>query len=117
MDVRWLGFGAIEIDGERIEHDVVIDAGRIKRRHKGPSKRYRDEFGHTPLSADEPLPWGGKRLVIGTGANGQLPVMDAVRREAERRGVELVLLPTEGACTLVAGTPATKIHAVLHVTC
>ena len=40
----------------------------MRKRKKKPSKPYRDEFGHTPLSADEELPWGGGRLIIGTGA-------------------------------------------------
>jgi hypothetical protein len=32
--------------------------------------------------------------VIGTGMNGALPVMDEVKKEAERRNVELIILPT-----------------------
>ena len=85
MDVRWVGFGALEIEGRRYDHDVVIDQGRITRRRKAPSKAYRDRYGHTPLSNDEHLPWGGDTLIIGTGASGQLPIMDEVRSEAARR--------------------------------
>jgi hypothetical protein len=48
MDIRWLGFGAIEIDGERHERDVVIDAGRVERRHKGPGKPCWDDPGTRP---------------------------------------------------------------------
>jgi hypothetical protein len=117
MDIRWLGFGAISIDGTRFERDVVIEGGRIRRRHKGPSKRFRDEYGHTPLSVDEPIPWGGDRLIVGTGADGQLPVMDEVRAEAARRGVVLECLPTEKACQLLRTLEGREIHAILHVTC
>jgi hypothetical protein len=36
-------------------------------------------------------------LVVGTGAYGGLPVMDDVKREAERREIELLILPTAEA--------------------
>jgi hypothetical protein len=68
MDLRLRGFGSIEVQGQAYEHNVVIDRGIVRRRSKKPSKPYRDKFGHTPLSADEELPWGGSRLIIGTGA-------------------------------------------------
>mgnify|MGYP000222883680 CR=1 FL=1 len=29
MDARLVGFGVLEIDGQRYEHDVVIDHGRL----------------------------------------------------------------------------------------
>ncbi|WP_207231797.1 hypothetical protein [Edaphobacter modestus] len=61
-------FGALRIDGTTYEQDVVIDCGEIRKRKKSPSKRFRDEFGHTPLSIEEKIPWKCHRLVIGTGA-------------------------------------------------
>jgi hypothetical protein len=69
------------------------------------------------LSADEELPWGGDRLVIGTGAHGSLPVMPEVMEEAARRGVEVVAVPTEKACRLLAPVDRREVRAVLHVTC
>ena len=57
VDVDYPSFGTIVIDGNRFEHDVVVEAGRVRRRKKGPSKSYRDRYGHTPLSADEDIPW------------------------------------------------------------
>ena len=109
-------FGTIRAGGTVYEHDVVLDRGRISKRHKGPSKRYQDRFGHTPLSAGEELPWKCARLVIGTGAYGALPVMDEVREEAERRGVELVTMPTREAIALLRDADD-RTNAVLHVTC
>ncbi len=117
MDVRLLGFGSIEVDGREYDHDIVIDSGEVRKRKKRPSKPYRDEFGHTPLSADEELPWGGSRLIIGTGAYGSLPIMPEVIEEAGRRDVELTAMPTEEACRLIAGLDRREVHAVLHVTC
>ena len=76
-----------------------------------------DEFGHTPLSAHEELPWGGGQLIIGTGAYGSLPIMPQVLEEARRRGVDLTAISTEEACRLIAGLDRREVHAVLHVTC
>ena len=115
MDVRYPGFGTIEVEGARFDHDVVIDGGVVRRRDKGPSRGKRP--GHTPLSAAEELPWSGGTLIIGTGCSGMLPVLDDVREEATRRTVELALVPTEAACALIGEMEPGDVHAVLHVTC
>jgi hypothetical protein len=117
VDVDYPGFGAILIDGNRFEHDVVVDAGRARRRQKGPSKAYRVRYGHTPLSPDEDIPWSPTRLVVGTGASGQLPIMPEVWEEAKARGVELIALPTAEACLLLGSVDKSEVHAILHVTC
>jgi hypothetical protein len=117
MQVRLVGFGSIEVDGRTYAHDIVIDGGRVRKRKKKPSKPYQNQFGHTPLSADEELPWGGHRLIIGTGAYGSLPIMPEVSEEAARRGVGLTAVPTKDACRLIAGRDKREVHAVLHVTC
>ena len=83
MKARLIRFGEIEVDGKRYMHDVVIDGGKVRKRKKGPSKQFREKFGHTPLSAGEEIPWAGKRLIVGTGAHGALPVMDEVLAEAK----------------------------------
>jgi len=108
-------FGALRIDGSTYEQDVVIDCGEIRKRKKTPSRKFRDEFGHTPLSIEEKIPWKCDRLVIGTGAYGRLPVMKEVKREAERRHVELVIVPTSEAIRLIEEESAA--NAILHVTC
>ena len=108
-------FGTLRIDGCTYEQDVVIDRGEVRKRKKTPSRKFRDEFGHTPLSIEEKIPWKCKRLVIGTGQYGRLPVMAEVKVEAERRHVELVIVPTSEALRLIEGEPAT--NAILHVTC
>jgi hypothetical protein len=109
-------FGVIDIDGVTYEHDLVIDRGEIHRRKKKASKRFRDTFGHTPLSVEEDIPWKCTRLVVGTGAYGRLPVMDDVIREARNRGVKLIVLPTAEAIKVLESHPK-KTNAVLHVTC
>lgn len=116
MRFESFSFGSIHIDGEGYDYDVVIDHGEVRKRKKKASKRFREEFGHTPLSLEEPIPWKCKRLVIGTGANGALPVMKEVLLEAERRKVELLVLPTEKAIEFLNQHPQ-GTNAVLHITC
>jgi hypothetical protein len=80
MRFEAFSFGSICIDGTTYGYDVVIDRGRIRKRKKKPSKRFRDKLGHTPLSVEEEIPWKCRQLVIGTGT-GALPVMEEVKRE------------------------------------
>jgi len=109
-------FGVIHIDGRTYRRDVVVDRGEIRERKKKPSKEFRDAYGHTPLSAGEKIPWNCRRLVVGTGANGLLPVMPEVKREAKRRGVKLVVLSTPAAIAALERDPA-DTNAILHLTC
>ena len=109
-------FGTIRVDGETFDVDVVIDRGDVRPRKKKPSKRFRRDYGHTPLSLEEKIPWKCARLVIGTGAEGALPVMPAVLEEAERRGVEVVVVRTDEAIKLLRGS-GPDTNAVLHITC
>jgi hypothetical protein len=104
VHTRWIGFGEIEIEGERYTHDVVVDAGRVTKRVKKPS-------------TDERIPWGGSRLIVGTGAYGGLPITPDVWEDAARRGVEIVAVPTDEALRLLREIEAEDVRAVLHVTC
>jgi hypothetical protein len=109
-------FGSIEIDGVTYEHDVVIDGGSIRRRKKKLSKPFRGAYGHTPLSAAEDIPWKCRRLIVGTGANGALPVMQEIEREARARNVELVKATTAQAIKELAQA-GKGTNAILHITC
>ena len=109
-------FGTIRIDSSTCDHDAVIDRGEVSKRKNGPSKQFSDTLGHTPVSIEEKIPWKCCQLVIGTGAYGRLPVMEEVKREAERRKVELVVLPTSQAIDVLNKNPKAT-NAILHVTC
>jgi hypothetical protein len=112
------GFGWIEYDGVRFEHDIVIHIDRsITKRKKKLSKKRKMEFGHTPLSGDELVDLLRERpevVYIGTGQYGDLPLtQDAVT----------LLAPF---ATIVKPTPEILFQleaeqrmfaAVLHVTC
>ena len=117
MRARLVCFGVLEVEGKKYDHDVLIDRGQVRKRRKGASKQFRDQYGHTPLSVEEDLPWGGHSLIIGTGASGALPVMPEVMREAKRRGITITAVPTRAACRLLADLDPSQVRAVLHATC
>jgi hypothetical protein len=116
MQIDHFTFGSIRIDGVAYEHDVVIAHGQVRKRKKKASKPFRDAFGHTPLSVKEYIPWDCRRLVVGTGADGALSVMDEVKAEAARREVALVTVPTREAIRALQAEPK-NANAILHVTC
>ena len=117
MKIRMQTFGEIEVEGERYDCDLVIEQGRIGKRRKGPSKAFRGRFGHTPLSAEEAIPWHGKQLYVGTGMYGALPIMSEVYAAAEQKGIDVVALPTPELCGLLQKLESKGINAILHVTC
>jgi hypothetical protein len=107
-------FGSLRVDGVTYDHDLIIDRGKIRKRNKAASKRFRGAYGHTPLSIAEDIPWRCRRLVAGAG--GALPVLQQVWDEARRRKIDLVILPTAEA--IGALTKATAdTNAILHLTC
>jgi hypothetical protein len=115
MRFQKFSFGSIRIDGMTYEHDVVIDRGDVRKRKKKPSKKFREEFGHTPVSVEEKIPWECHRLIIGTGT-GALPVMKDVKSEAKRRKIALLVLKTTDAIEELKKHPK-ETNAILHVTC
>ncbi|HEV2033847.1 MAG TPA: hypothetical protein VGU71_06560 [Candidatus Dormibacteraeota bacterium] len=46
----------LRIDGVIYMRDLVIDRGRVRVRKKKPSRRFRADYGHTPLSVEEKTP-------------------------------------------------------------
>jgi hypothetical protein len=118
LSVRFSGylFGSVRVGGVTYDHDLIIDRGKIRQRNKGASRKLRGTYGHTPLSAAEDIPWRCRRLVIGPGAEGALPVMKDVREQARRRDVDLVIVPIAQAISVLAKTTK-DTNAILHLTC
>lgn len=117
MDIDYPRFGTIVVDGEQFHHDVVIEGGSVRARDKSPSRAFKPEYGHTPLSVDEDIPWSKPKLVIGSGYSGRLPVPAELSEKADARGVELMVMPTANACGYLADIDGSDVNAVLHVTC
>jgi len=117
MKMRMQTFGEIEVEGERYDYDLVIEQGGIRKRTKKPSKAYRARYGHTPLSAEEIIPWHGTKLFVGTGMYGKLPIMPELFAAAEEKGIEVVARPTPELCGMLQELKPKDVNAVLHVTC
>jgi hypothetical protein len=109
-------FGSVRVDGVTYDHDLIIDRGKVRKRKKAAPRKFRGAYGHTPLSIAENIPWRCRRLVVGTGADGALPVMQQVRDEARRRKIDLVVLPTAEAISALTQATA-DTNAILHLTC
>jgi hypothetical protein len=114
MVVNALSFGSVTIDGETYSKDIIISSGEVKKRKKGGSKKFRDEYGHTPLSVDENIPWKCKHLIIGSGHSSALPVMEKVYKKAHKKGVKIAEMSTPDAIKHV-NDPDTNL--ILHLTC
>ena len=114
MDIEYPGFGRIVVDGTTYDHDVVIDHGEVRPRDKGPSRPRKAEFGHTPLTPHEDIPWTDG-LVVGSGYSGRLPIL--IEDEAADRGIDLVVRPTADAVELLRDRDLADVAAILHVTC
>jgi hypothetical protein len=114
MIVTNLLFGSITIDGEVFSEDVVIKNVSVKKRKKGESKRYRNKFGHTPLSVRENIPWKCKYLIIGIGHSSGLPVMKKVYETAHKKGVKLITMSTPKAIKHINDRDT---NLILHLTC
>ncbi len=114
MNVKDLSFGSINIDGKEYFKDIVINKGKIKKRKKKESKKFRNQFGHTPLSTLENIPLDCKKLIIGTGHSSALPVMREVHKKAKKKGVELVLKSTPDA---IFHINEKDTNFILHLTC
>ncbi|MGD2184972.1 MAG: MTH938/NDUFAF3 family protein [Desulfobacterales bacterium] len=114
MKVKEFSFGTINIDGRDYFKDIVIHKGKIEKRKKKESKKFRRQFGHTPLSIFENIPWNSKKLIIGTGHSSALPVMKEVKKKAKKKDVELVLMSTPDA---IRNINEKDTSLILHLTC
>jgi hypothetical protein len=81
-----------------------------------PSKKFREQFGHTPLAIEEEISWPCSELVIGNGAYGRLPLIQKVEREGGHHKIKLLVLPTIDAVEVLTRGPKAT-NTILHVTC
>ena len=114
MKIHNLSFGSITIDRVTFEKDVIVDNGSVRKRKKAESKKYKDKYGHTPLSPDENIPWNCKCLIIGTGHNSRLPVMQEIYDIALQKGVKLRIMSTADAVKHINDRDT---NLILHLTC
>ena len=106
-------FGKITVRGKEYTSDVIIYADHV-------DHAWRRRQGHTLGDYDIPdviadLP---EVLIIGTGKQGVLKVSPQLEPAMRDSGVEVVILPTDGACQAYNRCAAQKkTIACLHLTC
>ena len=105
-------FGQVVVDGKEQRRNVIVLPDRVV------SAWWRAD-GHRLVLADlddviEELP---ERLVVGTGAYGQLRPDPEALDELGRRGVEVEALPTDEAVRRYGELDPRRTAAALHLTC
>ena len=117
MKIEKVLFGSIKIDGKEFSEDIIIEKGEIKQRDKSASRKYKQIYGHTPLTIEENIPWDCKTLVIANGFYGALPIKEEVIEEAKKRGVEVKVIKTDKLPEIFSRFDLTKTNFVIHLTC
>jgi len=112
------GFGWIEIDGERYEHDVLIRlGGKIKKRKKKLSKRIYGTSHTVSLGeAEQVFEKGARTLIIGSGQSDNVRLSPEAEVYFERHHCSVSLLPTPQAIQAWNDATADAI-GLFHVTC
>jgi hypothetical protein len=105
-------FGRLVVDGEEQTRDVIVLPERVL------THWWRAD-GHRLVLADlddviDELP---ERLVVGTGAYGQMRPDPATLDDLRRRGVEVEALPTDEAVRRYGELDPGRTAAALHLTC
>ena len=107
-------FGKITIDGQIYERDVILTRDRVW------DGWWREE-GHRLSIADleQALATDPEILVVGTGSFGFMRVPDETRKEIERQGIELHVLPTGKAWALYnrIESGGQRVAAAFHLSC
>lgn len=111
-------FGSITIEGEALEHDVLIRLdGQVKKRKKKLSKAI---YGTSHIiSLDEAqhiYEQGAQRLVIGTGQYDSVRLSDEAAGYFQRRQCQVDLLATPRAIQAWNESEGAMI-GLFHVTC
>lgn len=115
--VKSIAFGKIKVNGKLYEKDIVLDGYDVRTRKKGPSKPFRADYNHTPLTHLEDIPWDCKVLVIGIGMSKRLPVTEEFKAMAKEKGVELILKRTPEAVAYYNKNFSKDMNAIFHITC
>ena len=110
--IEQYSFGHIIVDGEEQTRDVIVLPDRVL------ADWWRAD-GHRLVLADlddviEELP---ERLLVGTGAHGQLCPDPEALEQLRRRGVEVEALPTDEAVLRYGQLDPRRTAAALHLTC
>jgi hypothetical protein len=111
-EIEGYGFGRVTIDGREETRDVIVLPQRVVRgwwRKEG--------HGLVLEDLDEVLEELPERLLVGTGAYGQLQPDRGLLEALRARGVDVEVLPTAEAVRRYAELDPQRTAAALHLTC
>ncbi len=106
-------FGSIIVDGREYKNDVIILSDHIE------SDWWR-RSGHELCVEDlaSVLEFGPRMLIVGTGHNGRMKVLDETADRLREIGCELVVKKSKEACEVYnARRDEDRVVACLHLTC
>ncbi|HEX8873183.1 MAG TPA: MTH938/NDUFAF3 family protein [Nitrosospira sp.] len=111
-------FGSITIGGSDIKHDVLIRlSGNVKKRKKKLSKAV---FGTSHIisldEAEHIFEKGAKRLIIGSGQDGNVTLSKEASEYFKKEGVRVDLSPTPDAIHQWNKAKGSFV-GLFHVTC
>lgn len=106
-------FGRIIVNGKTFDQDLIIFPDKVR------SGWWRKR-GHELCLDDikEVIKEKPEVLVVGTGYSGLVEILDEVKKELKREGIELIAKHTREACGIFNElSPRRKVVAALHLTC
>jgi hypothetical protein len=111
-------FGSITIDGDELDHDVVIRLnGKAKKRKKKLSKAAHGTSHIISLDeAKHVYQKGAEQLIIGAGQYGNVLLSDEAETYFERKKCRVKLLPTSDAIGIWNKADGAVI-GLFHVAC
>jgi hypothetical protein len=112
------GFGWLEIDGERYEHDVLIRLdSTVEKRKKKLSKRVYGTSHTISLEEAEHIHEDkATTLIVGSGQHDNVRLSEEATEYFQRRDVEVRLFATPEAIAAWNDAPKKSI-GLFHVTC
>jgi len=111
-------FGSITINGQKIEHDVILRLdGSIEKRKKKLSKKV---YGTSHIVSLEEAKYvyerGAELLVIGTGHSGLLELSEEAERYFKKQGCKVKTKNTTKAIHLW-NSSGENVIGLIHITC
>jgi hypothetical protein len=110
--IEGYGFGHVTVDGREETKDVIVLPDRVVR-----GWWRREGHGFVLQDIDDVLDELPERLLIGTGAYGQMHPDPGTLETLRARGIQVEVLPTGEAVTRYGELDPRRTAAALHLTC
>ncbi len=118
MTIENTEFGAITIDGEVYEHDVIIRlSGKVEKRKKKLSK---EKYGTSHIISKDEAKFiyedGCEMLIVGAGQEGNVRLSPEASDYLNKKACKVLLQPTPDAIRSFNQSRERRI-GLMHVTC